>query len=774
MIPDDQLSASPVPGAWINPYTGRLDVSQHWGPVALQDPSQGLLVRLWTARIDDTDVLISADGVAETALYSHSARLTSVSLAFNQNGDPHLTLIDSTGAAWLRWYDPTLPGMSTTALPADHLYPILTLDDARQFNVGNSDVILSYVRAGVLRYSMQRERFAVEHTPPVGVGGSPLSVEGKPLLHVSMNAKLRVQWTFLNTDNWAMNPAHMLYYARTHSEIGREPIANINDASYRLAADKLYNEGFGLCTSYDPTAESLEEFEQRICNLIGGSVSRSLVDGQYYLDLARGDYDIDSLPVITDDDILSFSAQPSTLDSAINSVSVKYFNPCTKEDVITPAVQALGLVDAFGVIHQTNEYPEIPSGALALIVAERDLRNTVTPTIVFELTCMPDAVRALRPNSYFRLQAPKHGIADMVCLLGEKQAGTLKSGAMRIKATQDIYSLPATSFSGIEPGVDTRPDPTPYPVTLQAAMEAPYIELVQRLDRANLDVFPADAGYLLAVADRPAQGGNNYSLATASDGSDYVASASGDWCPVATVAGDPAADVVSAQATSIPVSSITRVAQITLGSAALWDAEIVRIDAIDEATGIITIGRGCADTVAVGHAAGSCIWFYDEAASSDMTEYTDGETIDIKLLTNTGTAQLDADAATAMPLEFVGRAARPYPPAAVTINNQIAPVAIAETADVAWAHRDRRAQADQLVDQTVASIGPEPGTTYTARWYLDSTLVNTADGITGNSASYTPTADGQLTIEVESKRDGLTSLQLYRHVMAYTVVPPAP
>lgn len=772
MIPEGRLSSTPVTGAGINPYTGRLDVSQHWGPVALQDPSQGLAVRLWTARAVESTVLISADGVAEAVLYTHGTKVKAVSLAFNQGGDPHITFIDDTGAAWLRWYDASMPGMAVSALPADHLYPLLTFDDSRQFNVAQSDVVLSYVRANVLRYRLQRDRFDVEYTPPIGAGGSPLNVPNKPLLHVSMNTKMRLQWTFLNTDNWAMNPAHVLYYARTHSEIGREPEENMNAASYRAAADRLYDEGFGICTSYDPSAESLEEFEQRICKLIGGSVSRDLVDGQYYLDLARGDYKIEELPVVTDDDIIEFEAQPATLDGAVNSVSVKYFDPCKKEDVITPAVQALGLIDAFGVIHQVAEYPEIPSGALALIVAERDVRTTATPTIPFNLVVMPDAVRAIRPNKHFRLQAPRHGVADMVCLLGEKNAGTLKSGAMSVKATQDIYSLPQTSFVEIEPGVDTRPDPTPFPITVQAAMEAPYVELAQRLDRANLDILPAHVGYLLAVADQPVQGGVNFSLATSTGGMDYDVTATGDWCSVVIVAGNPDIDVVDQQATVISIGASSRADSISIGSAAMWDAEIVRIDAVDVVAGTITVGRGCADTVPTGHRAGSRIWAYDDSAASDMAEYTDGEAVDIKLLTNTGVAQLAPASAFPMTVDFFGRAARPYPPAGVKINDLAWPTAIEGTVDVTWAHRDRLAQADQLVDQLVASIGPEAGVTYTVRWYLDGSLVNTADDVAGDSAGFAPAAAGQVRVEIESKRAGLTSLQTWQHTMTYTPAPP--
>lgn len=558
------------------------------------------------------------------------------------------------------------------------------------------------------------------------------------------------------TPRW-MNAAHILYYARTHSDIGRVPAVRMNDASYRAAADKLYAEGFGVCTSYDPSSESLYEFEQRICRLIGGSVSRSLIDGQYYLDLARGDYVLDELPVITDDDILDIKLQPSVPNGAINSVAVKYFDPERKESITTPPVQALSLIDAFGVISQINDYPEIPDGPLALRVAERDVRASTAPTRTMELTLIPDAAQGVRPNQYFRLQSVKRRIADMVCLMGDRQAGTLKSGAVRITATEDIYSLPATSFAEIEPGVDTRPDPTPNPITLQAAFEAPYIELVQRLDRANLDVLPADAGYLLAIADQP-PGGRSYSLAVAAAGGEFEVSATGDWCPFATVAGD-AATRYGPDATSIPIRAIQRGDQLVIGGAGLWDSEVVRIDDIDIVADAVILGRGCADTVAVEHAGGSLLWLYDAAAVSDLVEYTDGEIIDVKLLTNTGSAQLAPGAAALMTVEFAGRQARPYPPAAPRLNGEAWPEEVFETADVSWLHRDRVAQADQLVDQQMASIGPEPGTTYTVRWFLDGTLAHAEAGITGTTASYAPTADGALRVEVEAVRDGLVSWQ---------------
>ncbi|MGR4895034.1 hypothetical protein ACIPR8_07130 [Stenotrophomonas sp. LARHCG68] len=565
---------------------------------------------------------------------------------------------------------------------------------------------------------------------------------------------------------FGMNPAHALYYVRTHGEIGREPLANMNDASFRAAADRLYSEGFGITTEYAPSSESVEEFEQRICKLIGGSVSRSLVDGQYYLDLARGDYVLEDLPIIGDDDILDFKMQPSILDGAVNSISVKYFDPNKKESINTPPAQVLALIDAFGLIHQDVEYPEVPTAELATRLAERDVRLGATPTRAQELVVIPDAVRAIRPNQYFRLKSPKRRIAEMVCLLGEKQSGTLKSSSVKLVASEDTYSLPASAFVEVEPGVDTRPDPTAHPIAQQVALEAPYIELVQRIDRANLDVLAPDAGYVIAAADQPAAGGRNFVLAVADVTGTYNQDGIGEWCPVAVVAGDPLTDVIGRLEQSIAVASITHADSIAVGSAALWGGEIVRVDAVDTDAGVITLGRGCADTMPAEHAAGSQIWFYDDAGVSDLVEYAAGESVRVKLLTSTGMQILDTASALTITVPIVGRVGRPYPPARCAVNGTLypaAPVAVTGNIVVTWASRDRDAQADQLFDALMPSITPAPLTRFGVRVLTgDLVPVTSREDVAGTTATIKLPAAGAYVIELYSLNDAGPSLQLFR------------
>lgn len=568
----------------------------------------------------------------------------------------------------------------------------------------------------------------------------------------------------------AMNPAHILYYAITQPHMGREPAAAINAASFQAAADWFYARGFGLCTTYDASQESIEQFRARIEKVAGCSCTRSPVDGCWYLDVANGVYTLADLPVIGDDDILEYTDQPATFDSAINSVSVTYNDPQLDADVTPPPVQALGLVNTFGVIHQSTDYKEIPNGALALRVAQRDLMATTTPTHGFELTVMPRAAYALRRGQYFRLQVPKRGIADMVCIVGDIKRGTLKSGAIVLAAVEDIYSLPSATFvqpsTGINPGVST-----PVAVSVQSVFEAPYIELARMLPANGLADLSADDAYVMACAANPG-GMSSYALLDALHGvTPLVDVDASDFCAYALVVeGDALSG--SVPATSFTLADAIDTDRVAVGSAALWGSEIVRVDAIDALAGTLTLGRGCADTVAVAHATNSPIFFYQDSYAADPTTLAVGASIDVKLLPKTGSAQLDPSLASVSTIALQGRASLPYPPGLLRIAGNPYPATVSGAFTVTWAHRNRVAQADQLVDASMASVTPADNTRYHLK-FVDSTgaLLVERNDIGPGTASVTLNYTGNVTMTLFTIDDIGESLQHHAVTFAYT--PPA-
>lgn len=239
MIPEDRKSVTAVPGSWVNPMSGRAITSLHWGPVALNDPDKGLFARLWTASIageDKLSVVVTTDGLAATTLFTRDQKIEQVSLAFDQNGQPHVAFVHEDGTAWLWWYDTVSEAMVFTQLASGVTTPRVTLDDARQSQNGTNDVILAYVRSGSLYWRQQRDRFEIEYLFTTGA---------KELLHVSMNSQLRLQFAYRGVGGTAGNPflADVVMDLLRRSDIQPQHVDVDALYSYTVEGYRIANQG---------------------------------------------------------------------------------------------------------------------------------------------------------------------------------------------------------------------------------------------------------------------------------------------------------------------------------------------------------------------------------------------------------------------------------------------------------------------------------------------------------------------------------------------------
>lgn len=566
----------------------------------------------------------------------------------------------------------------------------------------------------------------------------------------------------------AMNPAHMLYQSIADSWMGDEPAEDIDEASFTAAADRLYAEGFGLCTQWVPGEESVQQFQQRICDVIGASLARSPITGRWYLDLIRDDYVLANLPILGDDDIIEYQEQPATLDEAVNQVIVEWFDPVAKEDRSTAPIQSLGGIQrAGGVVAEVASYREIPAEALALRVGARDLQTKGQPQSRFELKTTRVAW-AWRPGQRFRLQCPRRGIADMVCRVGDIDRGTLRSGAISLTAIQDVFALPDVAYVQPEPGDGGQPSADPLAPAAARVEELPYALLASLMPPGELAALAPDDAYLFAVAS-PVGSELGYTLHVDA-GSGYTEADDADWCATAlTVADHGPADAV------IGISHLRHDDEVATGAAVLWGAEICRLDAIDRVAGTVTLGRGCADTVPAVHAAGTRLWILTDAIALDPARYISPATVQAKLPTRTGSASLPLADAPQLAIATAQRQHRPYAPGRLRIDGDLPPAAVIGAFAVGWAHRDRLLQADQLIDSEAASIGPEPGTTYTLRVYIDDVLAEEQTGLIGTTASVPVLGgNGAGRLEVWAVRDGLDSWQAATALFAYRTSPRLP
>lgn len=572
----------------------------------------------------------------------------------------------------------------------------------------------------------------------------------------------------------AMNPAHMLYEIYTNRENGLGlDRAMLDDAAFRSAALKLYNEGFGLCLGWKRSAGTLADFRDQITDHIGAYCGPDRNTGLITLKLIRDDYNVEDLPLFDEDSGL-LSIEDDETGSAVLAPSqlyVEFTDAITGETRRARAVNpAIAQVQG-GPSSETKSYPGLPTGDLAARVVQRDMR--VKASILRKYKVKLDRRGAnIGPADAFRIRSLKRGIAEVVVRAGRIEDGTLANGAITITCLQDVFGLPSSSFVAVPPSGYVPPDRTPYAPSLRRLMEVPYRELAGLIDQANLELIDVTAAWLASLAARPSGLSLSYTLVTRPGASGaFTERGTGDWCPTALLVSPMPAE---AGPTVAVLTSAIDLDQVVIGQAALLDDEIVRVDAVNLTSNQVTLGRGCVDTVPAQHSAGARIWFYDGFEAADETEYTSGVSVQARLLTNTGDGQLPEGLAATDSLALTGRQGRPYPPGQFKIGGLAYPASVVGDVVMTWTHRDRLTQADQLIDTAMGSVGPEAGTTYSCRLLRADTnaVLASQTAIIGTTATLATTYVGQVIAEVWSVRGGIESLQRQRWQFAHTNPPP--
>lgn len=171
-----QVSSTPVPGTLPVPDAlTRLDhgllIDYEKGGIAIQDASQGMSYRVWKLWLDGNDVKLAPDDSpgTSTTLFS-AAGITELTLAFDGNMTPIVAYVQE-GVMKLRWYDLTLTPPAYVTTPISGESPYLSFDDRRERLVSKAEVLLFYLKDGMVKLRALSDRFLVEYdwtAQPVG------------------------------------------------------------------------------------------------------------------------------------------------------------------------------------------------------------------------------------------------------------------------------------------------------------------------------------------------------------------------------------------------------------------------------------------------------------------------------------------------------------------------------------------------------------------------------------------------------------------------------
>lgn len=273
----------------------------------------------------------------------------------------------------------------------------------------------------------------------------------------------------------AMNPAHILYEVYTNREWGRGmPRDALDDDNWRTAADVLFNEGFGLCIRWTRTT-TIKAFARLILDHINAAVFEDRVTGKIKLQLIRGNYDRQQVPLFTTETgLLEITDAPVLAQGPmINEIKVKYRDPVTDTERTVRASNLANLQASAGEINtSTIEMLGIPTAEIAASVAKRELRARSTRLRAFSLVLDRRGSRVV-PGGVIRIADPVRNIPDTVLRVGSVDYGTLRDGKIVVKAVQDVFATPVR-------GVGTMPPPSWVPAASQpclgpaAAFEMPY------------------------------------------------------------------------------------------------------------------------------------------------------------------------------------------------------------------------------------------------------------------------------------------------------------
>ena len=562
-----------------------------------------------------------------------------------------------------------------------------------------------------------------------------------------------------------MNPAHIIRECLTDPEWGMGYTEDDIDAdSFTAAADALYAEGLGVSLLWDRQIR-LEEFIDEIRKHIDAAIYVSRQSGKFVIKLIRNDFDPDDLLVLDENNVARIDdpSRPS-FGELVNSVSVAYWDVATGKDASLTVTDTAMVQTQGAVINTTLQYPGFTNARNASVAAQRDLRSLSSPALKCTIYANSEA-KDLNIGDAFKLSWSRWGLSDVVMRVANISFGTGRNNQVRIEATQDTFDTRTSVVVNVTPPAWEDPSRPPEPAEDVIALEAPYYELVQAFGQADVDSnlsTKPEIGYVIAAAPRAAAAIN--ARLWSDDGTGFEPVGTFDFCPSGVLANS-----ISKTQTTLLLAAGNDLDEVTLGTHFQLDQELLRVDALDPETGAVTVGRGVLDTVPAEHAAGARAYFWDVYAGFDPTEYVAGEDVDVKVTPVSGAGVLPLIEADALTVTLDRRALRPYAPGDLRVNgDSYATETYSGELTISWAHRDRAQQtAGVLIDHTAASIGPEPGTTYRLRGYIDDVLAHTEDDIADAFTTWTPITDGLVKVEVHAKRDGVYSWQAPSHSFYY-------
>lgn len=593
--------------------------------------------------------------------------------------------------------------------------------------------------------------------------------DGVPVVPSSNPAELRVALLSAFRAWVDLNPAHLQRCVLIDPMRGGTATADEIGDSFAVSADAYLSEGFGLSVVFGGAEANIKDRMEidRHCDAV---TFKSRKTGKWEHKRVRDDFDFDDLPVLDGTVVKDWSKLRRPKQRELpNKLTVIYTDRANgKTASVTHsnpvAVRAAGRTNK----GQDARYPFVSIATLADRLCIRDLTSGGTPLLAGDLP-LAYLPADFELSSIMRLSSPNPVVGDVAVRITELRHAGGVDASVWLKVVEHRFDLSDGITLPPPPVVVT--DDRAKPATVRLVEEAPYYILaLDAGEDAVDDALAAEPGTGRVMVAAAAPNARHLEATVGVDtGGGWTDDGTIGFVPVTTTLEDLAGE---GDALTVRIAANDGLASVTAGQLAVIGSEILRVDDMVEDAGAIlmTIGRGCVDTVPQRHASGATVLFINQGTPLD-TDYLDGESVDVKLLPRTASAILSLAAAPVDTVTFDSRAIRPYPPGRFKLSGAYTQDQFTADAVLTWAHRDRTLQTTPVAeDHDDTDIGPEAGTTYRFRAdALDgagdviSTVTDTnVGGVTTHDwddSTALPAGTVRVRFRVTSVRDGYESWQ---------------
>lgn len=565
-----------------------------------------------------------------------------------------------------------------------------------------------------------------------------------------------------------INPIHKIREIITDDTAMNKPEAMINDANFKAAADRIWDERVGVSGSF--TEKSCKEAIDELLYHIEAGIRVNRQTGLYEIVLFRDDLlNLDNAQVFDKSNIKTFSIETANIDDVINSVNVNYYDRENIKDS-SFSLDELGSILSSQSNAETLDFPYFMNRRNAELVGNWKLKQLSTPTRKGSFTTGKYDARKINRYDVVKLTWQNQNMIEVPIRIMKIGLGDGRDNTVTLDWVEVIpYSSIVFPTINIDPPTSVVLPPQS---NQSIAFEMPYFEAVQRFGQTQVDTELAnnpDLGYLMVATKKPQNNSINALLFT-EKGTGYQQASIVDYCPAAQLD-----QSISYLDTSFAVKNVSSISQAEVGTLILCDQELMVYQSYDTETKILTVKRAALDTVPKPHLQDAVFYFYDAFSAFDSEQYVLSEVVDAKVLTTTPSGVQELGDVTAISVEMYARQIRPYPPANVKINDEYYPAEIETDLVVTWVDRNRLQQTGgSILGWTDGGVALESGaaTMLVIKELNESNVVIATHNVnaTGTS-SYTLTiasmqADTvKLEVSVKTNRDGYESYQYFKHTV---------